>query len=62
MSNGYKGKVDEKIKKLKDDGAFASTTLKPNIVYSEDFDFDKPNYESTTDKSKSQNDYIADLV
>ena len=36
---------------MKDDGVFASTVLKPNAVYSDDYNFDKPSFESTTDKT-----------
>jgi len=62
LANGYKNKVDEKIEQLKLDGAFGPTDLKPNIVHSEDFDFDKPNFEATTDPTKSQNNFIADIL
>ena len=62
LANGYRDKVDEKIEKLRSDGAFGPTDLKPNIVHSEDFDFDKPNFESTTDPTKSQNNFIADIL
>ena len=51
MANGYKDKVDEIIAKKKEEGSFASTVLKPNVIYSDDYNFDKPSFESTTDKT-----------
>jgi hypothetical protein len=51
LANGYKDKVDEIIAKKKEEGSFASTVLKPNVVYSDDYNFDKPSFESTTDKT-----------
>ena len=51
LSNGYKDKVDEIHSQMKEDGVFASTVLKPNVVYSDDYNFDKPSFESTTDKT-----------
>lgn len=62
VSNGYGQQVKTKIKALADKGAFGSTSLTPNAIYAEHFNFDKPDFEATTDKTKSQNQYIADLL
>lgn len=62
VANGNAEKALNIVQEQEDKGLYGSTTLTPNAVYSNNFNFDQPDFTPTTDKSKSQNAYIANLL
>ena len=63
MANGYGDKVQSEINKSIDRGEFGPTNLKPNIIYNSEYGTDtSKDFEPTTDKKQSQNDFIGNLL
>ena len=63
MANGYGDKVKSEINKSMDRGEFGPTNLTPSIAYDSEYGTDKvKDFEPTTDKKKSQNDFVGNLL